>query len=121
MIKNFFIKDNSNILLDPKETFLKGNIEKNSYVGYKNYHPKMPSTNGSKSDELLLDVVIYDFYLQELNLYLDTHPLDKNALSVFKESRVKYLEILKEYEKNYGPIDLYSFYTNNDYWEWLDV
>ena len=34
---------------------------------------------------LLRAIQMYDFYLYELNLYLDTHPNDSQALSLFKK------------------------------------
>ena len=108
-------------LMDPKETFVKGNIEKNKYIGYKNYVPRCPKTNGSKEDELMLNVMMYGFYLQELNLYLDTHPLDKDVIRLFENERENYLNLVKTYEEKYGPICLDTAKIRTEYWEWLNV
>lgn len=105
----------------PKETFEKGNIEKNIYLGYKNYIPKHPKINVSKENELLLNVMTFDFYMHELNLYLDTHPMDKEAIKLFKNAREMYNQYANEYTENYGPLEINTLKINNDYWEWLNV
>ena len=120
MIKDLYTSK-AYTLLDPKETFIKGNIEKNTYIGYKNYMPRLPKTNGSKQEEMMLNVMMYGFYLQELNLYLDTHPLDSEAIRLFKKTREEYLNNVKMYEDKYGPLGLETGEINNEYWEWLNV
>ena len=39
----------------------------------------------NNDNSLLRAIQMYDFYLYDLNLYLDTHPNDKNALAKFNE------------------------------------
>lgn len=64
-------------------------------------------------------IQMYDFYLYELNLYLDTHPADKNALSLFK----KYTELrnaaYEAYINKYGPITADQSSTNERF-NWVD-
>ena len=54
--------------------------------------------------EMLMQIKEYDFALDELNLYLDTHPDDEKALCLHN----KYARILKDlerdYQKVYGPL-----------------
>ena len=38
-----------------------------------------------QGNNLLRAIQMYDFYLYELNLYLDTHPNDNQALALFKK------------------------------------
>lgn len=45
----------------------------------------------------------YDFALVEMNLYLDTHPQDKQALQLFYMYREKRDQLVEEYEKHFGP------------------
>jgi spore coat protein JB len=45
-----------------------------------------------------------DFVLVELNLYLDTHPSDEDALMQFNELALERDGIRAEYEKKYGPL-----------------
>lgn len=67
----------------------------------------------------LLKVQMLDFALQEAELYLDTHPGDKEALSYFKEKQKFANEERKNYEKRYGPLT-YQSMDNDYYWDWID-
>lgn len=76
-----------------------------------------------QGNNLLRAIQMYDFYLYELNLYLDTHPKDNQALELFK----KYTELKKSayetYIEKYGPITAdqssgESFNWVNDPWPW---
>ena len=56
------------------------------------------------------------FAVNEIALYLDTHPQDRNALQVHKKYVEEYKEAKKHYEENFGPL---SIYTENDNWSWV--
>ena len=60
--------------------------------------------NDDTRREMLMNIKEYDFALDELNLYLDTHPDDEKALCLHN----KYARILKDlerdYQKVYGPL-----------------
>lgn len=56
------------------------------------------------------------FALNEIALYLDTHPQDRNALQLHKKYVEEYKEAKKYYEQNFGPL---SIYTENDNWSWV--
>lgn len=45
----------------------------------------------------------YDFAILEMNLFLDTHPCDKQALALFYMYRDKRDELISTYETHYGP------------------
>lgn len=45
----------------------------------------------------------YDFALVEMNLYLDTHPDDHQALCLFKMYNEKREALVCEYERYFGP------------------
>lgn len=57
-----------------------------------------------KNNDLLTAVQMYDFYLYELQLYLDTHPTCTKGLAAFR----KYSELRKEAYRLYcekcGPL-----------------
>ena len=67
-------------------------------------------------EELLKKIMQYKFAVNDLSLYLDTHPNDRNALRLHNS----YVENLKEteelYEKNFGPL---TFETQMDSWQWV--
>ena len=67
---------------------------------------------------------MYDFYLVELNLYLDTHPMCQKALRKFSEIKEKRNAAYKTYVEKYGPLKSTdnineSYFTwVNDPWPW---
>ena len=72
----------------------------------------------------LVELMALDFAVKELNLYLDTHPQDQEALNLY----ASYIKLAKEgrekYTAKYGPLDsaelvLEDGYTwLNDPWPW---
>jgi spore coat protein JB len=44
--------------------------------------------------------------MHDLNLYLDVFPNDKEILSKFMEYENMYNDLLENYEKKYGPINV---------------
>ena len=54
--------------------------------------------------ELLQKIHELDFVLQEIVLFLDTHPCDEKALAYFKEHSCNRNKLMEEYAKSYGPL-----------------
>ena len=58
------------------------------------------------------------FSMHDLRLYLDTHPINGTAISLFNKFKIKHDALVAEYERLYGP-----FNTNNDtsgnMWQWI--
>lgn len=68
--------------------------------------------------EVLMEIMALDFTGVELNLYLDTHPCDQEALALHNENTEK-LKCLKEiYEKKYGPLTHEAMSKNP--WQWIE-
>lgn len=61
----------------------------------------------------------YCFAAQDLLLYLDTHPDDKKAFSLFRDVVSKAKELKREYEKTCGPLSVFSA-AQFEKFEWLD-
>lgn len=57
--------------------------------------------------ECLRELQELDFVLLELNLYMDTHPYDKQALEQFNCLSKTRRKLVRRYEKCFGP--LYNF------------
>ena len=74
--------------------------------------------NNMAKKTIMKEIQIADFVLKELNLFLDTHPKQKEALEMFKKYEKKSAELTAEYEKLFGPITP-SVNGNTDSWEWL--
>jgi len=83
-------KDDRNFF-SPKEGFLRGNLFRNEYKPYKNltYVNIVPKND---REAKLYNVMTYTHAITDLNLYLDVHPEDRNALNLLKE-------MIKEEEK----------------------
>ncbi len=59
------------------------------------------------------------FAIQELALYLDTHPDDEEALQLYRSYQQVYHECMKEYNENYGPMN-HAVPHNGKGYTWLD-
>lgn len=46
------------------------------------------------------------FTINDLTLYLDTHPLDENALTAFSQAMEQRKQLLKTYGENYEPLTM---------------
>ena len=119
------LKENklSNVL-NPEEGFLRGNMYKDEFKPYKNYtYRKIEPL--SKRDQLLFEIMKYDFAINDLNLCLDLHPDDEELLQLFKKYVEKACEKELEYVKLYGPlqvdeVDGNTFNWINEPWPWND-
>jgi len=54
--------------------------------------------------ELLKEIMAVDFSMVELNLYLDTHPMDQRALRLHNEYVIKYKMLKDKYEQDCAPL-----------------
>lgn len=70
-------------------------------------------------NNLMQAIQMYDFYLYELNLYLDTHPRDKQALELFDKYNKMREAAYKAYSEKYGPITVNGF-AGGDFFNWVD-
>lgn len=75
--------------------------------------------DGKNNNELLKAIQMYDFYLVELNLYLDTHPQCQKALKKFNEINKKRSEAYKTYIEKYGPLKA-TDNINENYFTWVN-
>jgi spore coat protein JB len=71
------------------------------------------------SKEILLkELMAYDFAIIELNLYLDTHPYDKNTLDMFNKYVKMSTELREKYETLYGPLTSVRCQSKFP-WQWV--
>lgn len=102
-------------LLNPKEGFLKGNIFKDEYKPYKDYtYINIRPKNDRESK--LWDVMMYSFVINDLNLYLDLNPDDKEANKLIKDMILKEKMAKEEYMNSYGPLCIDEVSGNNFDW-----
>ncbi len=64
------------------------------------------------------EIARVSFTMDELRLFLDTHPCDKEALSAFRELRKKREKLLESYEAQFGPMEAYRA-GGTDKWNWV--
>lgn len=57
--------------------------------------------------DLMLQIQEADFVLVELNLYLDTHPEDQEAIAQFNQFVQKSMTLKQQFQAQFGP--LYQF------------
>lgn len=79
----------------------------------------MAMTNDKRADGLLSKVREAAFVLHELVLFLDTHPYDRKAMSMYTMWQKQYETYKNEYETTYGPLSAFSVRGNK--WDWANA
>jgi spore coat protein JB len=54
----------------------------------------------------------------DLHLYLNTHPNDMNAITMYNQYKHKYMEVMEEYEREFGPLTAMNGAVG-DTWKWI--
>lgn len=70
--------------------------------------------------ELLLEIQQIEFVLIELQLFLDTHPLDKKALNLFNQNSNRLKKLISQYESQFGPLLGFGFSKSRNTWQWIN-
>jgi len=71
--------------------------------------------------QLLRRLQELDFVLVELNLYLDTHPHDAQAIEQYNQTAQQRWEVAQEFESRYGPLMNFG-HSYSDYpWQWKEA
>ena len=111
-------------LFNPDEGFKNGNLFSNLDNEYKNYVPSRPQAKTNQEKELL-KIQEISFAAHELNLYLDTHPDDQSMIRLFNDYRIQVNDLIREYERKYGPLttnsdsmNANSFIWEENTWPW---
>jgi spore coat protein JB len=71
--------------------------------------------------ELLTQLQALDFTLVELNLYLNTHKNDADALCQYNEMVQQRWRLAQEFESRYGPLMHFGHSYSAYPWQWDDV
>ena len=67
--------------------------------------------------EMINEIRCLDFAINELALYLDTHPTDQRALCLHKKYCKEVKDLKDKYQKVYGPLTI-NYPCNK--WRWLE-
>ena len=111
-----YITDNKLDLYNPYEGFLKGNAFRNEYIPYKDYKVSKINFN-SEQEEMLFNILEYSFMMHDLNLYLDVNN-NQEAFNKFNEYRNKTNELINNYERKYGPLQISG--VSDDRFNWIE-
>lgn len=86
-------------------------------------------------DTLLKEIGQVSFVLDDLRLYLDTHPLEEKALDLYQQNHQKRQELLKTYAEKFEPLTCHCIdldtafdkssaavtrYPGKKHWTWSD-
>ena len=74
--------------------------------------------NRRNKEELRMIITQASFALDDIKLFLDTHPCNKEALKAYDEYKNIRKAALKEYVVEYGPISAYDVNVC-DSWDWV--
>jgi spore coat protein JB len=69
-------------------------------------------------EELMKRIHALSFAMTEAQLFLDTHPECRDALTYFRDTRDQLDTLMTEYQNKYGP--LFADMTVGDKWNWVD-
>lgn len=70
--------------------------------------------------ELMNKINEYSFAVNEITLFLDTHPYDADALAFFQKYRVLRMDAIDEYAKYYAPLLIDHAPSEKTPWSWAN-
>lgn len=76
--------------------------------------------NKPSRQELLEWMNVVSFAVNDVSLFLDTHPRSIEALEYFEEFKKQRGQALEEYAEFYGPLTIDTAATPEDYWQWVN-
>ncbi len=68
---------------------------------------------GAGREKLMSEINTVSFAINDLTLYLDTHPTCANGLTLFKELLQKRLDLLAEFASKFNPLTQISMVTGD--------
>ena len=110
---------NNTNLSEPKNGFLRGNMFNNLYDPYKNYKYRELKPN-NKREELLYNILMYNFALVELQLYLDVNPMDSNMVNLYNKYLMEKKKLCDSYEKEFGPLTMDGLNMGVNSWNYIN-
>ncbi len=112
-----YIEQNDNRLYDPYNGLIRGNLFKNLYEPYNSKEPYEIKPINEQA-RLLTHIDALGFAMIDLNLYLDVFPNDSEKIKLYNQYKNEKEELLKKYERMYGPITTLSDSLNTTPWAW---
>lgn len=75
--------------------------------------------NKMNKHELFNKINEFSFMLDDLTLYLNTHPKCDDAIDAYNHYKHLRNKLIAEYTMQYGPISKYDVNVDN-YWVWIN-
>lgn len=75
-------------------------------------------TQKNNREVLLHEIDILSFICVEMQLYLDTHPYEYDAIAYFDRNNKMLNELRQEYAQKYSPLTLAEADTSEQKWKW---
>lgn len=76
------------------------------------------SCNNTEKNEMLMQIRELKFSVNDLALYLDTHPNDRNALNLHNQYSQNLRNLTNQYQKKFGPLTIECPCNK---WRWIDL
>lgn len=73
----------------------------------------------NSKDKLYRAIQMYGFALDEIRIYLDTHPRCKNGMEYYHKYKKLHDEAVSEFIRLYGPLTANQV-ENKDSWSWVN-
>ena len=70
--------------------------------------------------ELMLKIQELSFACVDLNLYLDNHPEDKNAINTYNKFVSQFIQARCAYESKNGPLTNFGYAPSSYPWQWVN-
>lgn len=72
-------------------------------------------------EKMLQRINEVSFAVNDIHLYLDTHPCCEKALDYFQENMAERQNLMKEYAKAYGPLTIDdAIESDGSTWKWAE-
>lgn len=71
-----------------------------------------------EQENMLHDIGVIDFVTVEMALYLDTHPMDREAMEYFNHYMRMKNQMTRDYAGKYGPLSLSVADNSSKEWKW---
>ena len=75
--------------------------------------------NNMSKEVLLNEIMSLNFAINDLVLYLDTHPNDSCAIRMHNNYSDQVQNLISQYQNAYGPLTV-NFTSNSNNWQWSD-
>lgn len=75
----------------------------------------------SEKEQLLHQIDEVSFAVNDIHLYLNTHPCDEKAMAFFNENSRKRKMLMEEYAQTYGPLTIDTAAEScGSTWKWAE-